>query len=126
MNASENTPYTDEQALSDIREFLDERAAAGVVFAKAISGLTLSGGLLIATFDPEGVAGISIDLFREVCPFENLADFVGTPAGWKTDEAARIRSRVSRVETYLADGQSLGSRTAAELYRLATSENLPT
>lgn len=126
MNTSQNATYTDEQALRDIREFLDERAAAGVFFAKTISELTLREGRLIAIFDPKVTAGISTGVFRELCPFDNLAQFVGSPAGWKTDEAARIRSRISRVETYLADGESLGSMTAADLYNLATSEDLLT
>lgn len=115
---------TDEQALAEVQAFIDQRASSGVVLAKTVTNLTLADGVLTATFDP-AAAGMDQATFDTVNAFPNLAKFVGTPMMSKDDQAARLRSRITRVDTVSADGRSLGSATAAELYRAGTGEDLP-
>mgnify|MGYP001644203970 CR=1 FL=1 len=104
--------------------FIDQRASSGVVLAKTITSLTLADGVLTATFDP-AAAGMDQATFDTVNAFPNLAKFVGTPMMSKDDQGARLRTRITRVDTVSADGRSLGSATAAELYRAGTGEDLP-
>ena len=115
---------TDEQALAEVQAFIDQRASSGVVLAKTITSLTLADGVLTATFDP-AAAGMDQATFDTVNAFPNLAKFVGTPMMSKDDQGARLRTRITRVDTVSADGRSLGSATAAELYRAGTGEDLP-
>lgn len=115
---------TDEQALAEVQAFIDQRASSGIVLAKTVTSLTLADGVLTATFDP-AAAGMDQATFDRLNAFPNLAKFVGTPMMSKDDQGARLRSRITRVDTVSADGRSLGSATAAELYRAGTGEDLP-
>lgn len=115
---------TDEQALAEVQAFIDQRASSGVVLAKTVTSLTLADGVLTATFDP-AAAGMDQATFDRLNAFPNLAKFVGTPMMAKDDQGARLRTRITRVDTVSADGRSLGSATAAELYRAGTGEDLP-
>lgn len=121
---SEEVPgYTDHDAAVDVQVYLNERANAGVMIAQAVTTVTVQNGTLTVVFDPAKV-GADQDALLDVQPERNLARFVGVPMGWATDEAAAIRSRVQRIETSMIDGTRTGTASAAEIYRLATGEDL--
>ena len=125
---TEQTPaveaITDEQARAEFQAFIDERAAAGVAIAKTVTDLTVKDGIVTATFDP-AAAGMDQTTFDAVNAFPNLAKFVGSPMESDNEQGNRLRTRVTRVDTVSADGKSLGSMTAAELYRAGTGKDLP-
>ncbi len=104
--------------------YLDERASAGVLIAQAVQSVTFDGGTVRVIFSPQA-AGIDLDLFLTVNPFDNLAEFAGTPMAFANDEGARLRTVVERVTTELSDGTQLGTLTAAEIYEMGTGEKLP-
>ena len=125
---TEQTPaveaITDEQARAELQAFIDGRAAAGVAIAKTVTDLTVTDGVVTATFDP-AAAGMDQATFDAVNAFPNLAKFVGAPMESDDEQGNRLRTRVTRVDTVSADGKSLGSMTAAELYRVGTGKDLP-
>ena len=116
---------TVKQALAEFQDFIDQRASSGVLLAKTVTSLTLTDNVLTATFNSESI-GMDQATFDHINVFPNLAKFVGTPLMFKDDQGSRLRTCVTRVDTVSADGTSLGSATAAELYRAGTGEDLPT
>ena len=70
-------------------------------------------------FDPPS-AGASSEAFLAANPFDTLAEFVGTPIAFANEDGRRLRSRVENVHVAFADGRSLGTMTAADLYRNGT------
>ena len=121
LAAAEPTPAEVEAAFT---AYLDQRASSGVLIAKAVQSVVFENGTLRVTFDPEA-AGIDRELFLSVNPFDNMAEFVGTPIAFANEEGARLRTVVERVSTQLSDGTDLGSLTAAEIYEIGTGEKLP-
>ena len=116
---------TDKQALTEFQAFINQRASSGVLLARTVTHMTLTDGVLTATFDPASI-GMDQNIFDHINVFPNLAEFVGAPLMFKDDQGSRLRICVTRVDTVPADGTSLGSATAAELYRAGTGEDLPT
>ncbi len=110
-------PVTNAEVVDAFRAFFDERAASGVVFAKAITDVSFSDRVVRVTFDP-AAAGIDQDLFDQVNPFENLAVFAGTPISFDDDLGIRLRPAIDAIETVRADGIALGSRTTADIIEL--------
>lgn len=117
-----NTPPTDDEVVNVIRNYAAERAASGVRIAEALTQVTCSSGVVTAIFDPSATR-ITVELFGEINPFENLAQFVGTPIAFDDSVGQWFRQRLVRVDTQLPDGSPLGSLTAAELHELATTGN---
>jgi hypothetical protein len=105
---------TDAEVVDAFRTFLDQRAASGVLIARAVTDLSFSHRVLRATFDP-AAAGLDQATFDRINPFENLADFVSSPLAFNTDLGIRLRPAIDTVETVRADGTPLGSRTTAEI-----------
>lgn len=115
---------SDEEALRVLRDYLDERADSNVMVARALTNLSLEDGVATATFDPSTV-GLTNTQFMELNAFENMAEFVGSEACWDTPEAAAVRERIQQIDTFLADGSSLGSATTAELHALCRGDVEP-
>lgn len=120
---SSQTPATDDEVVAAFRDYLNERASSGVVIAKAVSDITFSDGVVRVTFDP-ALVGIDRDTFSSISPFQNLAEFVGTPIAFDDDLGKRIRPLVGSVETVFVDGTSAGTLTAQEIYKMGTGKDL--
>jgi hypothetical protein len=101
--------------------YFAERAAAGVVIAKAVAKVTYTNRVVTVTFDP-AAAGINQATFDSINPFENLAKFAASPIAFSDDIGNRLRPAIDRLETIRADGKSLGTYTAADILKL---NNLP-
>jgi hypothetical protein len=114
---------TDDQVVSAFTEFLDERAKAGVLLAVGAE-VRFDAGTVIVTLHPE-VAVPDPDALMSLSPYENHAEFVGTPIAFANEEGDWLRRAVKRVNTSLPDGTDLGSLTAAELYQLGAGKPLP-
>lgn len=114
---------TDEEACAEFQAFVDERAAAGVMIAKTVTSITCADGVVTAVFDPAST-GMDQATFDTINAFPNLAKFIGTPMSFSDEQGDRLRTRVTRVDTVMADGTPAGSMTAAELYKVGTGKDL--
>ncbi|NKR75840.1 hypothetical protein GS492_24845 [Rhodococcus hoagii] len=113
-----STPPTDDEVVNVIRNYAAERAASGVRIAEALTRVTCSNGVVTAIFDPSATR-MTVELFGEINPFENMAQFVGAPICFDDSVGQWFRQRLVRIDTQLADGSPLGSLTAEELHQLA-------
>lgn len=116
-----STPPSDDEIVAAIANYTKERAASGVRIAQAITEITCEDGVVKVVFDPSATE-ITVDLFHEINPFGNLAQFVGTPIAFNDGVGTWFRQRLVRIDTALPDGSSLGMLTAKELHALATGE----
>ena len=114
---------TDEEACAEFQAFVDERAAAGVMIAKTVTSITCADGVVTAVFDPAST-GMDQATFDAINAFPNLAKFIGSPMSFSDEQGDRLRTRVTRVDTVMADGTPAGSMTAAELYKVGTGKDL--
>lgn len=114
---------TDEEACAEFQAFVDERAAAGVMIAKTVTSITCADGVVTAVFDPAST-GMDQATFDTINAFPNLAKFIGSPMSFSDEQGDRLRTRVTRVDTVMADGTPAGSMTAAELYKVGTGKDL--
>lgn len=114
---------TDDQVVAAFTDYLEERANAGVLLAIAAE-VAFNSGTVTVTLHPEAAVPDPAALIS-VSPFENHAEFAGTPIAFADAKGNWLRRSVDRVETRLPDGTELGSLTAAELYRLGAGMPLP-
>lgn len=103
---------TDDEVKQAFQAFIDERADSGVMYAKAVTGVTVADGVVTVHADMSPA-------LLELSPFDNLAEFFGVPAAFDDDQGVWLRETVNRVDVVNADGSSLGSMTAEELNRQA-------
>lgn len=102
---------TDAQVKEAFDSYINERANSGVMLAQSVTSVTVNGGVVTVTVDAEPVV-------LETSPFDNLAEFFGTPVAFNDDEGVWLRQTVQRVDVVDAEGTSLGSMTAAELNKM--------
>jgi len=114
---------TDAEVVAAFQAYIDERAGAGVVIAKAVTDVSFTNRVVRVTFDP-AAAGIDQATFDTINPFDNLAEFAGDPIMFDNDQGNRLRPAIDAVETVRADGTPLGTMTTAELYKAGTGEDL--
>lgn len=112
----ESTVPSDEEVIEAFQAYVDERAASGVLFAKAVVSVTFDGSTLLVKFDPSS-AGCTEDAFVSLNPFETLAQFAGTPVAFTDDVGRKLRTRVELVRAVFSDGRDLGTMTVPELFR---------
>lgn len=103
-------PASNEEVLAAFQGFVNERAAANVLVARAVTSVTFENGVVRIVIDPPSV-GVDESSFREVVPFENLAEIFITPMAFNDDIGPRLRASVGSVETVDAAGASRGART---------------
>jgi hypothetical protein len=118
------SPVTDAEVVNAFQTYIDERAAADVVIAKAVTDVSFSDRVLRVTFDPAAV-GMDQSTFDSVNPYNNpydpaesLADFVSAPVAFNDKLGKRLRSAIDRIDTVNAAGKPLGTRTMAEIIKL--------
>jgi hypothetical protein len=102
---------TDAQAKEAFESFINERVNSGVLLAKSVTSVTVNGGVVTVTLDPDPVV-------LDTSPFDNLAKLFGIPVAFNDDDGVWLRKTVQRVDVVDADGKSLGSMTAAELNKM--------
>ncbi len=107
---------TDAQVVEAFESYINERANSGVMLAQSVTSVTAADGVVTVAVDPSPVLlEMSLELWDN-----NLAEFFGIPVVFNDDEGVWLRKTVHRVDTVDADGNSLGSMTAAELNKKAT------
>ena len=119
----EALPPSTTEIVGAFRDYISERAAAGVLLAQVVSGVVYNKRMVQVTFDPAS-KGIDTEVLLGVSPFSNLAEFAGTPIAFNDSLGKRLRPEIDAVETFLADGTNLGRLSTAELYQMGTGEAL--
>lgn len=105
------SPVSDGEVVAFFQTYFDERRAAGVVFAQAITGVTFANRILQVTFDSAAV-GMDWQTFDYVTPFgDNYAEFVVNPMASSVGIAPNVRASMDAVETFQADGTPRGMLT---------------
>lgn len=113
----QDIPVSDAEVLAAFNEYFAERAAAGVLVGKAVTGVTFADGIVRVTFDPEA-ANVTTEFFDSVNPFENMAKFAATPICFKDSIGNRLRPAVDSIETVRADGALMGTYSRADILAL--------
>lgn len=119
---NENAP-TGAQAMAEFETFLAERADAGVLLAVGAE-VAYEAGKITVTFHPQAAVPDAAALIS-VSPYDNHAEFAGTPIAFANEQGEWLRRTVSEVHTRLPDGTPLGSLTSAQLYQLGAGKPLP-
>lgn len=112
-------PASEAEVLTLFQDFYKERSDSGVKIAQSITSVSFVDGVVSVTFDPASI-GWTQELFDSINPFDNMAVFAGTVMAFEDEPGIRLRTAVTEVRTFLANGTSLGQHTAAELYELGT------
>lgn len=115
--APEN-PITADEAVSAVRDFIAQRASAGVVMAEAFTDVQLSDGVLTAAWSEQAIGKQRSDTLLSVQPFEDLAVFVGTPLAFNNEQGRQIRQHIHTVSVIGPFG--VGNKSIRELYGRAT------
>jgi hypothetical protein len=108
---------TDAQVLSVFRSYFTERAANGVMYGKAVSGVTFENRVLRVTFDP-ATAGVDEATFDSLAAHFNFPEFAATPIAFNDDVGNRLRPAIDSIETVRENGTSLGTVNAAQILAL--------
>ena len=108
---------TDAEVLAAFNDFFAERAAAGVMLGKAVTGVTFEDGLVRVTFDPAAASVTQAD-FDAFNPFDNLASFAATPIAFNNEVGNRVRPAVEYIDTVRADGVPLGTFSRTDILAL--------
>ncbi|RYJ07674.1 MAG: hypothetical protein EON52_00005 [Actinomycetales bacterium] len=114
-------PAAPEEVVSFVEGFVEERVAADVAIARAVSAVEVDGRTLRVTFD-SARTGLSREQFDSINPFNNpndetesLADFIGAPMMNSSEEATAVRGALDDIVTDYVDGSQDGRRTIEQL-----------
>ncbi|KUI17397.1 hypothetical protein AU191_08800 [Mycolicibacterium acapulense] len=102
---------TNAQVKEAFESFITERASSGVMLAQSVTDVSVSDGVVTVTLDADPVV-------LDLSPFDNQAELFGVPVAFNDDDGVWLRKTVQRVDVVDADGNSLGSMTAAELNKM--------
>lgn len=112
---------TPADVVAAFESYTAERASAGVMLARAVTGISLTGRTVHVIVDP-AVVGMDTVMFQSLNVFDNLAEFMGVPIAFNNDQGERLRSLVDAVATALPDGTDLGRLTTGEIYQIGTGQ----
>lgn len=113
-------PITAEQAVEAVQAFIDERAASGVMIADAFTELGIVDGVLTATWSEAAIGKEKSDILLESNPYDDLAEWLGTPLSFDNEEGRQIRQHVRSVSVIGPFG--VGAKSVSELYERATGK----
>lgn len=113
---------TEQQALDLVRGFVAERASSGVLLANGFTEITLSEGVLTAAWDENAMGKEKSRIVLGLSPFENLAEFIGTPFAFRNEQGKQIRQHIRQVSVIGPFG--VGTRSVAEIYKIGTGLDL--
>ncbi len=115
-------PVTADEAVGLVAAFLQERTEAGVMMAPALAELRFDDGVLTSVWNVDAIGQAKSDVLLEVNPFENLAQFLGSPMSFDNEEGRQIRQHVKAISVIGPFG--VGTLTSAELYERGTGERV--
>jgi len=112
---------TNADVIAAFQGFINDRASAGVVIAKAATNVSFSNRVVTVTVDPSKV-GLTLSDFQSINPFDNLAEFYGDPIMFDDETGTRLRPAIDSASVVLPDGTNMGSATTAQLYNWGTGK----
>lgn len=115
-----DTSITPEQAVAAVQAYIDERAAAGVQMADAFTELKLIDGVLTATWSEAAIGKEKSEILLDLNPFDDLAEWLGTPLAFDNEEGRQIRQHVDAVSVIGPFG--VGKLSARDLYERGTGQ----
>ena len=80
-----------------VRNWLNERAEAGVVRAKVVTDITYSDGVLTVTIEPEELVDVSAWDSLNEGDSDSLGDFYATERGWMNTQSVYLREVVTEL-----------------------------
>lgn len=111
-------PITADEAVSAVRDYIAQRAFAGVMMAEAFTDVELSNGVLTASWSEQALGKDKSATLLSVNPFDDLSIFIGTPLAFDNEQGRQIRQHVHTVSVIGPFG--VGSKSTRELYERAT------
>ncbi|MFN3600491.1 MAG: hypothetical protein ACK4UY_03775 [Dietzia sp.] len=103
--------------------WIEQRAAANVLYAKAVSDVEFDDGVLTIVFDPEGKAGSTAEAFYSRDQIPDIAAVFGSWIG-STDELGEwMRKHVTEVCAVKHTGERIQCVSGDELKRRATGDD---
>lgn len=89
-------------------DYFAERAAANVLYAKAVTSVSYSNRVVHVTMDAS-VAGADPATFNELASAQNMPKFTATPVAYSDAVGDRLRPAIDSIEVVNVDGTSYGS-----------------
>ena len=87
-----------------IRDWLNERAEAGVVRAKVVTDVAYSDGVLTVTIEPEKFVDIHAWNSLNEGYSDSLGDFYATELGWTNKQSVYLREMVTELRVVDSTG----------------------
>ena len=87
-----------------VRDWLTERADAGVVRAKVVTDVTYNDGVLTVTIEPEKFVDINAWNSLNKSYSDTLGDFYATEFGWTNEQSVYLREMVTELQVVDATG----------------------
>src|SRR5690606_36527230 len=111
-------PITANDAVSAVRDYIAQRASAGVMMAEAFTDVVLSNGVLTVSWSEQAIGMDKSAYLLSVNLSDDLAIVIGTPVAFDNEQGRQIRQHVHTVSVIGPFG--VGSRSTRELYERAT------
>lgn len=109
--------------IEEMWNWIEQRAAANVQYAQAVSEVRFEDGVLTIVFDPVGKAGFTAEAFYSLDQIPNLAGVFGSWIGSTDDLGEWMRGHVTQVCAVKSDGEVIQCVSGEELRRHATGES---
>lgn len=87
-----------------VRDWLTERAGAGVVRAKVVTDVTYNDGVVTVTIEPEKFVDINAWNSLNKRYSDTLGDFYATEFGWTNEQSVYLREMVTELQVVDATG----------------------
>ena len=100
--------------------WIEERAAANVLYAKAVSEVTAADGIVTIVLDPEGRTGATEEAFYGLDLIPQMASVFGSVFSADDEVGGWMRENITSLRVTKADGQVVQQMSADELHRRAT------
>lgn len=87
-----------------VRDWLNERAEAGVVRTKVVTDVAYSDGVLTVTIEPEKFVDLSAWNLLNDGYSDSLGDFYATELSWTNKQSVYLREMVTELRVMTAKG----------------------
>lgn len=100
-----------------VRDWLNERAEAGVVRAKVVTDVAYRDGILTVTIEPEKFVDMNAWNLLNEGYSDSLSDFYATEFGWTNNQSVYLREMVTELRVVDATGSMIETVDTAAYQR---------
>lgn len=100
-----------------VRDWLYERAEAGVVRAKVVTDVAYRDGILTVTIEPEKFVDMNAWNLLNEGYSDSLSDFYATEFGWTNNQSVYLREMVTELRVVDATGSMIETVDTAAYQR---------